>query len=244
MAKESVWCVIKNGQNEFLLLKRSAKSNNGGQWNFPGGGIDEGESVMAAATRECHEEAGFRVDSWKKILTVNNDGKLMTFVRPTSNIEPKVFINSESSKARWFSHKDMRHLNLHFPTMQFIKHLSNKKNLEFRKQLVKSSLFMDVYAYLGEESVATAKICIPTRKLHNVYVNPFYRGCGYGHELMAHLMTLENHPTCLTANCGQDSTMSIQDLVQFYHGYGFVESSALASTTRSGPIPMKLLRCS
>jgi 8-oxo-dGTP pyrophosphatase MutT (NUDIX family) len=32
-----------------------------GRWNFPGGGVDPGESVQAAAYRELAEEAGFSV---------------------------------------------------------------------------------------------------------------------------------------------------------------------------------------
>lgn len=41
-----------------LLLKRVATDTNGGLWETPGGGIDEGETYMAGAIRELGEESG------------------------------------------------------------------------------------------------------------------------------------------------------------------------------------------
>lgn len=42
-----------------ILTRRAPKlSSHGGQWAFPGGGLDPGETVEEAALRELHEEVG------------------------------------------------------------------------------------------------------------------------------------------------------------------------------------------
>ncbi len=45
-----------------LFLKRSPDSRRPGEWNFPGGHVEEGENAEGAARRETHEETGYRDD--------------------------------------------------------------------------------------------------------------------------------------------------------------------------------------
>lgn len=53
-----------------LLQERSAAVHHGGTWGVPGGAIERGESVVAAALREAHEEAGLRADGMDVVRTV------------------------------------------------------------------------------------------------------------------------------------------------------------------------------
>lgn len=47
------------GGAAFLLTRRASRMNNHpGQWAFPGGRIDDGETALEAAIRECGEEIG------------------------------------------------------------------------------------------------------------------------------------------------------------------------------------------
>jgi len=43
---------------DFFLIKRIDKVWGNSQWNFPGGLVEEAESVVDAAVRETHEEVG------------------------------------------------------------------------------------------------------------------------------------------------------------------------------------------
>ena len=54
--------VLRNGRLELLFTVRSAElTHHAGQIAFPGGAVDPGEDVVAAALREAHEEIGVRV---------------------------------------------------------------------------------------------------------------------------------------------------------------------------------------
>ncbi|MDO8489925.1 MAG: NUDIX domain-containing protein [bacterium] len=55
--------LILNEKGEMLLMKRSSKSKNeAGMWSKPGGTVDYGEMVEAAAIREVKEELGVDVE--------------------------------------------------------------------------------------------------------------------------------------------------------------------------------------
>ena len=48
--------VIENSEGEFLACLRPLGKHLGGQWEFPGGKVDPGESPESALTRELMEE--------------------------------------------------------------------------------------------------------------------------------------------------------------------------------------------
>ncbi|BCB80774.1 NUDIX domain-containing protein [Phytohabitans flavus] len=54
----SVNVVVVNGAGEILLIRRADNDN----WALPGGAMDLGESLPAAAVRETLEETGVRVE--------------------------------------------------------------------------------------------------------------------------------------------------------------------------------------
>ncbi len=65
--------VILNRDGEILISKRRADSHQGGLWEFPGGKVEEGETIEAALDRELHEELGIRVTSCRALLEVRHD---------------------------------------------------------------------------------------------------------------------------------------------------------------------------
>lgn len=56
-----VAAVIRDGQGRVLLARRLPLAHLGGFWEFPGGGVEEGESPEQALKRELREELGVEV---------------------------------------------------------------------------------------------------------------------------------------------------------------------------------------
>lgn len=65
--------VIINPQGEILIAKRQAHQHQGHCWEFPGGKIEQDESVSDAIKRELFEEVGLTVHHSEPLLEVNHD---------------------------------------------------------------------------------------------------------------------------------------------------------------------------
>lgn len=65
--------VILNQRNEVLLALRPLHKHQGGLWEFPGGKIEEGESVESALARELLEELGIVVLACEPFLVTEHD---------------------------------------------------------------------------------------------------------------------------------------------------------------------------
>ena len=64
---------IVNQNNEVLISLRPDHVHQGGLWEFPGGKVEEGETVAKALQREIHEELGIHIDSIKSLIQVRHD---------------------------------------------------------------------------------------------------------------------------------------------------------------------------
>lgn len=65
--------VIKNAAGEVLISRRSDSVHQGGLWEFPGGKVERGESVLQALRRELREELNIGVDMATPLIQVNHD---------------------------------------------------------------------------------------------------------------------------------------------------------------------------
>ncbi|KAI1496862.1 nudix domain-containing protein [Biscogniauxia marginata] len=66
-----VAALIRNAKGEFIMGKRKG-SHGVGTWQFPGGHLEMGESLLACAERETLEETGLKVTG-VKVVTITND---------------------------------------------------------------------------------------------------------------------------------------------------------------------------
>lgn len=67
--------ILCRENGDFFLVKRIDKAWGNAQWNFPGGLVEEGESIIDAAVRETHEEVGVIVAPEDFRLTHVLDGR-------------------------------------------------------------------------------------------------------------------------------------------------------------------------
>jgi 8-oxo-dGTP diphosphatase len=65
--------VILDRDRNVLITRRAQVAHQGGLWEFPGGKVEEGESLAAALTRELREELGIAVGRTSALLEVRHD---------------------------------------------------------------------------------------------------------------------------------------------------------------------------
>ncbi|MDG2089577.1 MAG: 8-oxo-dGTP diphosphatase MutT [Gammaproteobacteria bacterium] len=65
--------IIRNIQGEVLIALRDQKKHQGGLWEFPGGKVEAGESVIEALKRELQEELGLELISSFPLLEVEHN---------------------------------------------------------------------------------------------------------------------------------------------------------------------------
>jgi mutator protein MutT len=95
-----------------LVCQRPLHKRHGGLWEFPGGKLEPGESMLNAATREIFEELAMQVESAGDILYAAQDPGsqyLVNFVRVQATGDP---IPSEHTDVRWLSAAQLLELRL------------------------------------------------------------------------------------------------------------------------------------
>ena len=101
----SLKCLIVNEINEVLVVKENGRTF----WDLPGGGMDHGESVKSAITRELREEVGFEGDFSFQAVAVNEPTLLdsnIWQVRVIFTIQPDNFdftVGEDADEIRFMS---------------------------------------------------------------------------------------------------------------------------------------------
>lgn len=65
--------VVLNDDYEVLIALRPIESHQGGLWEFPGGKVEDGESVRHALNREFEEELAISVQACTPLLQVRHE---------------------------------------------------------------------------------------------------------------------------------------------------------------------------
>lgn len=65
--------VIENARGEIFIAKRSDEAHQGGLWEFPGGKVEAGETIVQALDRELFEELGIRVQGCEPLIEIFHD---------------------------------------------------------------------------------------------------------------------------------------------------------------------------
>ncbi len=112
MAQKVVAGLIKKG-NKFLLVRRPLNKKRGGLWEFPGGKVEEGETLEEAIKRELKEELDIEVRVKGVLSEVKYnypEGEIELYLLEVeSNEEPEL---KEAIEKRWVSVEEAEELEL------------------------------------------------------------------------------------------------------------------------------------
>lgn len=109
--KVGIGVMIKNKEGKLLLGLRQG-SHGEGEWSFPGGHLDFGETIEETVRREVKEETGLEVGKIELISVademryIKSDGKHYVnigFKAEYIGGEPRVMESDKCKKWRWFS---------------------------------------------------------------------------------------------------------------------------------------------
>ena len=103
--------VVRDG-DRYLVCRRPAHKRHGGLWEFPGGKLEPGESLLDAARREMREELGVDVRSvGDMLLAIADHGSpfVIEFVPVMIAGEPQCL---EHSELAWAGLEELRALEL------------------------------------------------------------------------------------------------------------------------------------
>jgi len=104
--------VIKNDE-KFLVMKRSEETSSSGFWTFPGGKIEEDETVEEAALREIKEETGLEPEVLRTGESYMNKGELglwKVFPVLMESSSQEVEMNHEHSEFLWIELEEVEGL--------------------------------------------------------------------------------------------------------------------------------------
>ena len=130
--RPAVGAIVFKG-DRVLLVKRGRQPAQG-QWAIPGGNIQLGESLQAAAEREILEETGVKVKAAQPVYTFDavvkdDDGQIqfhyvivdLVAEYISGELEP----GDDAADARWVAADELAALNVSLPTLELLRDLFN-----------------------------------------------------------------------------------------------------------------------
>lgn len=113
--------VVDDGR--YLICQRPLDKRHGGLWEFPGGKIETGESLLMAAARELHEELDVHVTGVDSVLfSVADPGSPFVIEFVPTSIEGTP-VCQEHTDLTWASLDELESLNLAPSDRRFVEHL-------------------------------------------------------------------------------------------------------------------------
>ncbi|WP_062268885.1 Nudix family hydrolase [Endozoicomonas arenosclerae] len=104
--------VIRGEDGRILIARRPDDKHMGGYWEFPGGKVEEGESITSALNRELKEELDIEAGHFQKLISIRHDYPdksvfLDTWWAEDINGEPR---GNEGQEIRWVELKELTEL--------------------------------------------------------------------------------------------------------------------------------------
>ena len=125
MDQHDTTAIVIEKEEKFLLIQRG-KAPEKGFWAVPGGHVDEGETALECAKRECKEEVGDVEVEKKHFFVFVHDVRIghrhrcHTF---RGKMKGPVKAGSDAEDAKWFSLEEMENLELTHYTKRIFNYL-------------------------------------------------------------------------------------------------------------------------
>jgi len=112
--------IVQKG-NRYLLTKRIQQDSEDqgfhDKWQFPGGGLEFGESPEQTVIRELKEELGVEVTTTRFLPPISVihygwwQGILLTYICDLKNPNASITLNEEASEFRWCTVEEIKQLD-------------------------------------------------------------------------------------------------------------------------------------
>lgn len=102
---------VPQHDNKYLILKRSEQNSSSGEWTFPGGRIEKGETSREAALRELKEETGLKGEITDKGEKYIGEGELGLWKMHPFHVKVEnggVELNHEHSEFKWLTLQQLK----------------------------------------------------------------------------------------------------------------------------------------
>jgi len=101
--------VVRNPSGQLLIAKRAEHLHQGGLWEFPGGKVEENETVIESLRRELQEEVGITVTQSTSLLKIRHDypdKQVLLDVREVTSFEG-VPVGLQNQPLQWANLADL-----------------------------------------------------------------------------------------------------------------------------------------
>ena len=96
--------VIRDGE-KVMICKRPRGKRHGGQWEFPGGKVESGESLFECIIRECREELCILIEPRKEIVAIEIGDYTLHFIESVI-VSGQITLN-EHEAVEWIGKDDV-----------------------------------------------------------------------------------------------------------------------------------------